>query len=72
MKSLTGQQADGGGIQGFSELLIIKEVMHRLMVEENVKWKNDGEESLSSLLKLCDYFNLIGGTSTGGCTALSY
>jgi hypothetical protein len=51
---------------------LLKEVMYRLMVEGNAKRKNNGEEPLSSLLKLCDYFDLIGGSSTGGCAALYY
>ena len=49
---------------------MIKEIMHRLMVEENAKRKKDGEEPLSRVPKPCDYFDLIGGTSTGGCVAL--
>ncbi|KJA21133.1 hypothetical protein HYPSUDRAFT_68085 [Hypholoma sublateritium FD-334 SS-4] len=61
---------DGGGIRGLSELLIIKEIMHRLMVEENKKRKERGEPPLNSLPKPCDYFDLIGGTSTGGIIAL--
>ena len=40
------------------------------MVEENAERKRDGEEPRSELPKPCDYFNLIGGTSTGGCVAL--
>jgi hypothetical protein len=40
------------------------------MAEENAKRKKDGEEPLSSLPKPCDCFDLIGGTSTGGCVAL--
>ena len=44
--------------------------MIRLMVEENAKRKKDGENPLSSLPKPCDCFDLIGGTSTGGCVAL--
>jgi hypothetical protein len=46
--------------------------MHRLMVEENARRERDGEAPLSDseLPKPCDYFDLIGGTSTGGCIAL--
>ncbi|KAF9474142.1 FabD/lysophospholipase-like protein [Pholiota conissans] len=61
---------DGGGIRGLSELLIIKEVMHGLMVEENAKREKEGRELLSEPPKPCDYFDLIGGTSTGGIIAL--
>jgi hypothetical protein len=44
--------------------------MHRVMVEENAKRKKDGEKPLTSLPKPSDCFDLIGGTSTGGCVAL--
>ena len=40
------------------------------MFEENTEREKDGEEPLSVLPKPCDYFDLIGGTSTGGCVAL--
>ena len=61
-------KTDGGGIRGLSELLMIKGIMHRLMVEENER-KKDGQAPLSVLPKPCDYFDLIGGTGTGGCAA---
>jgi len=37
------------------------------MVDENVKRKQEDKSPLTSLPKPCDYFDLIGGTSTGGC-----
>jgi hypothetical protein len=42
------------------ELLIIRGVMQRLMVES----------SLSSLPRPCDYLDLVGGTSTGWYAAI--
>ncbi|KAH8729863.1 acyl transferase/acyl hydrolase/lysophospholipase [Ilyonectria robusta] len=51
---------DGGGIRGLSELIILEQIMNRIKF----------------LLKLdedplpADYFDLIGGTSTGGLIAL--
>ncbi|KAG6867037.1 hypothetical protein C0993_007350, partial [Termitomyces sp. T159_Od127] len=51
---------DDGGVRGLSELFILQEIMFRLMRLEN----------LSSLPKPCDYFDLIGGTGTGGVIAL--
>lgn len=48
--------ADGGGIRSLSELLILHEIMHRI--------KHD--LGLSRAPPPCEYFGLIGGTSTGG------
>ena len=47
---------DGGGIRGLSELVILDEIMRRI--------KHD--LGLVDLPRPCDYFHLIGGTSTGG------
>jgi len=44
--------------------------MHTLMHKENTKRAEDGEALLSESPKPCDYFNLIGGTGTGGYAAL--
>lgn len=49
---------------------MIREIMHLLMVEENKKRNQDGEEPLGELPKPCDYFDLIGGTSTGGYASI--
>ncbi|KGO58344.1 Acyl transferase/acyl hydrolase/lysophospholipase [Penicillium expansum] len=51
---------DGGGVRGLSSLLILKDVMTQLNSE-----REDGE-----ILKPCDVFDLIGGTSTGGLIAI--
>jgi hypothetical protein len=48
--------ADGGGIRGLSELLILKEIMHRIQRQE-------GRDTMPLP---CEYFDLICGTSTGG------
>ncbi|KAJ5801938.1 Acyl transferase/acyl hydrolase/lysophospholipase [Penicillium pulvis] len=51
---------DGGGVRGFSTLLILRDVMAQLNRE-----RGDGQH-----LKPCDVFDLIGGTSTGGLIAI--
>jgi patatin-like phospholipase/acyl hydrolase len=47
---------DGGGIRGLSELCILKEIMNRIKFQLKLK-----EEPIPA-----NYFDLIGGTSTGG------
>ena len=54
--SFSFARSDGGGIRGLSELLILKEIMERIGTQERRE-----ETPLP-----CDYFDLIGGTSTGG------
>ncbi|KAK0467540.1 acyl transferase/acyl hydrolase/lysophospholipase [Armillaria novae-zelandiae] len=51
---------DGGGIRGVSELFILDELMKRIQLREN----------LPNAPKPCEYFDLIGGTSTGGLIAI--
>jgi len=50
----------GGGVCGLSSLIILKEIMDRIMFDEN----------LESAPLPCEYFDLIGGTGTGGIIAL--
>jgi patatin-like phospholipase/acyl hydrolase len=47
---------DGGGIRGVSELVMLKEIMMRIQKKGK----------LSQIPKPCEYFDLMGGTSTGG------
>jgi hypothetical protein len=54
--SLSSTDSDGGGIRGLSELLILKEIMERIQFQQN----------LANAPLPCEYFDMIGGTSTGG------
>jgi patatin-like phospholipase/acyl hydrolase len=55
---------DGGGVRGLSTLYILKGIMQRL----------NHERQTTSLpaVKPCEVFDLIGGTSTGGCVFASW
>lgn len=44
---------DGGGVRGLSTLFILRELMKKISQETPPP-------------KPCDYFDMIGGTSTGG------
>ena len=59
LKLYTDPLIDGGGIRGVSMLLILDEIMRRVQ----------HDKGLPSLPRPCDYFDLIGGTSTGGSVA---
>lgn len=50
---------DGGGIRGLSSLLILKELM------DAIRRKSGNPNPMP-----CEYFDLIGGTSTGGLIAI--
>ena len=51
---------DGGGVRGLSSLLILREIM------EDIERRTEADE----LPLPCDYFDLIGGTGTGGLIAI--
>ncbi|KAF2426228.1 FabD/lysophospholipase-like protein [Tothia fuscella] len=58
---------DGGGVRGYSMLIILQELMHRTFVE------NEGrapKRNSTEIPKPCDHFDLIVGTGTGGLIAL--
>ena len=48
---------DGGGVRGLSSLIILEQLMETIDVD--------------SPPKPCDYFDMIGGTSTGGWVVAS-
>lgn len=51
---------DGGGVRGLSSLLILREIMED--IEQRV--------GATGTPRPCQYFDLIGGTSTGGLIAI--
>ncbi|KAF2876679.1 acyl transferase/acyl hydrolase/lysophospholipase [Massariosphaeria phaeospora] len=56
---------DGGGVRGYSMLIILQELMHRAFVETEGRAPKRHE-----IPKPCDHFDLIAGTGTGGLIAL--
>jgi patatin-like phospholipase/acyl hydrolase len=50
---------DGGGVRGLSALLILREIMEEI-----------GRQKESSPPLPCQYFELIGGSGTGGVIAI--
>jgi len=55
-KQLRLLSLDGGGVRGLSSLLILKKLMEMIDPDDPPK--------------PCDYFDMIGGTSTGGLIAI--
>lgn len=55
-KELNLLSLDGGGVRGLSSLMILKKLMENIYPDDPPK--------------PCDYFDMIGGTSTGGLIAL--
>lgn len=56
---------DGGGVRGYSMLILLQELMYRSYVETEGKAPKRTE-----IPKPCDYFDLIAGTGTGGLIAI--
>jgi len=52
---------DGGGVRGLSSLLILRNIM-----EEIARRQGPG----TAEARPCEYFDLIGGTGTGGLIAI--
>ncbi|CAZ86525.1 unnamed protein product [Tuber melanosporum] len=56
---------DGGGVRGYSMIMILQELMLKLFVEMHGRAPRREE-----IPKPCDHFDLIGGTGTGGLIAI--
>ncbi|KAF2801937.1 FabD/lysophospholipase-like protein [Mytilinidion resinicola] len=59
---------DGGGVRGLSSLMVLDDLMENIAIEEKRLGRRPQNDSTP--LKPCDYFDLIGGTSTGGIIAI--
>ncbi|KAF3040982.1 hypothetical protein E8E12_009433 [Didymella heteroderae] len=59
---------DGGGVRGLSSLMVLRDLMQNIALEE--KRLGRRKQADHEPLRPCDYFDLIGGTSTGGIIAI--
>jgi patatin-like phospholipase/acyl hydrolase len=59
---------DGGGVRGLSSLMVLDDLIENIAQEEKRIGKRSRNDNTP--LKPCDYFDLIGGTSTGGIIAI--
>ncbi|KAL8899270.1 MAG: hypothetical protein Q9207_006281, partial [Kuettlingeria erythrocarpa] len=55
----------GGGVRGFSSIVILEEFMQHV-----VALCEETPPQASDMIRPCDYFDLIGGTGTGGLIAI--
>jgi patatin-like phospholipase/acyl hydrolase len=53
---MLNSDTDGGGIRGISSLLILEHLMEEVRKEQGLEYA----------MRPCEFFDLIGGTSTGG------
>ena len=57
--------SDGGGVRGYSGLILLQELMYKTFNEAEGRAPTRAE-----IPKPCDYFDLIAGTGTGGLIAI--
>jgi patatin-like phospholipase/acyl hydrolase len=59
---------DGGGVRGLSSLIILEDLIEGVAKHEKMLCIRAQDDI--TLPRPCDYFYLIGGTSTGGIIAI--
>ena len=66
LHTLADLSIDGGGVRGYSMLILLHDFMHKVHTE-----CHDGiPPEPDKIPKPCEYFDLIGGTGTGGLIAI--
>lgn len=61
---------DGGGVKGISSVIILQKIMERVREIENEAKRSKGLPTDPEERRPVDYFDLAGGTSTGGLIAV--
>ncbi|KAJ7437339.1 hypothetical protein FB451DRAFT_1193330 [Mycena latifolia] len=64
---LSPPSSNGGGAAALSELLILERIMYQVQATPTAPWATLGSKTTPAP---CDYFELIGGSGTGGIIAL--
>ncbi|KAF2179657.1 FabD/lysophospholipase-like protein [Zopfia rhizophila CBS 207.26] len=59
---------DGGGVRGLASLLVLERLMNEISLSEKAAGRRAHDDNTP--LKPCHYFDMIGGTSTGGIIAV--
>ncbi|KAL8872520.1 MAG: hypothetical protein Q9174_001864 [Haloplaca sp. 1 TL-2023] len=66
-RELTPSATDGGGVRGLSSLLLLEQLLQRVV---SLLEGDPRHDTVSDTIRPCEYFDLIGGTGTGGLLAI--
>lgn len=61
-----GSPLKDGGTNGMPVVLTLKSLLKHILDEENEQRRRRGDPKVDTLPKPCEYFDLIGGSGSGG------